>query len=190
MKRDIDSLREQNSRLAEEITLLSVGKEALESDSQQLKTENQSLVEKVKALEEGCNSLKESELEIRAQLDSLSDKLAPAEDLDKLGVKLEQLASAHNDTQAQIDQILSTITEPVGDNPKDTTLPDSGIFTYFEKKQDALLFIEHVDKALRQQLTYAQIDDFLTKALPSEIDSILKDHPSLTKQYIRETRNG
>lgn len=190
MKRDIDSLREQNIKLAEEIALLTADKVSLESDSQVLKTENQFLLEKVKVLEEGCNSLRESELEIRAQLDSLSNRLAPAEDLDKIQVRLDQLASAHKETQVQIEQILSTITEPADDSTKDTPLPDFGIFTYFEKKEDAVLFIEHVEKAIRQQLTYAQIDDFLTKELPSEVDSILKDHPSLTKQYIREIRNG
>ena len=37
-------------------------------------------------------------------------------------------------------------------------------------------------------MTYAQIDEHLTKTVPPELDKIIKDHPALTKNYIRNLR--
>ena len=48
--------------------------------------------------------------------------------------------------------------------------------------------MEKVTEAISQGLTYAQIDEFLTNTLPADLDKIIKDHPALTKNYIRNLR--
>ena len=47
---------------------------------------------------------------------------------------------------------------------------------------------EKIQQALVQDMTYAQIDDHLTNSLPFECDKIIKDHPALTRNYIRNLR--
>jgi hypothetical protein len=46
-----------------------------------------------------------------------------------------------------------------------------------------------VEEAVSQELTYAKIDEYLTENLSPELDQIIKDHPSLTKTYIRTLKN-
>ena len=50
-------------------------------------------------------------------------------------------------------------------------------------------FITKVEEALSQEMTYAQMDTFFKESLESGLYQILKDHPSLTKDYIRSKRN-
>ena len=64
------------------------------------------------------------------------------------------------------------------------------IFNYLEKDEDKKKFSGLIAEAITKEMTYAEIDDFLSKSLPKEIDVIIKDHPSLTKQYIRDCKNS
>jgi hypothetical protein len=64
----------------------------------------------------------------------------------------------------------------------------SGIFTYIEKEEEQSLFIQKVQEALSQDMTYAQIDDYLIDNLPAKLLKTIKDHPVLTKNYIRSLR--
>lgn len=66
---------------------------------------------------------------------------------------------------------------------------DFRIFAYLEKDADKKQFVKCVAEAIEKNMTYAEIDDFLTKSLPKKVDSIIKEHPSLTKEYIRECKN-
>ncbi len=83
--------------------------------------------------------------------------------------------------------------EPNTDSPTDKS-PNSpqqgGIFSYIEKEAEQQLFVEMVEKALKQETTYAQIDTFLSANLPEELDKIIKEHPSLTRDFIRSKRNA
>lgn len=66
--------------------------------------------------------------------------------------------------------------------------PEAGIFSYFEADEDKELFVDTIEKAIKQEMTYAQIDIFLTEELPEGVDEVVKEHPSLTKNYIRNLR--
>lgn len=66
--------------------------------------------------------------------------------------------------------------------------PEAGIFSYFETDEDKELFVDKIEEAIKQEMTYAQIDAFLTEELPENVGKIAKDHPSLTKNYIRNLR--
>ena len=63
------------------------------------------------------------------------------------------------------------------------------IFSYLEKGKDKEQFAKLVAEAVQQGMTYAEIDAFLSKSLPKKTDEIIKDHPSLTKDYIRACKN-
>ena len=62
------------------------------------------------------------------------------------------------------------------------------IFTYIEKDNDKNKFAKVVQEAVEKNMTYAEIDEFLTKSLSKGLDAIIKDHPSLTKDYIRKCK--
>jgi hypothetical protein len=66
--------------------------------------------------------------------------------------------------------------------------PTTGIFTHIDKEEFRTMFVSKVEEALKQELTYAQIDEFLSSSLPPDLIKIIKNHPSLTKNYIRSIR--
>ena len=79
------------------------------------------------------------------------------------------------------------------DTPEDETAgseEDHRIFSYIEKKKDKELFANSIAEAVAQDMSFAKIDDHLSQSLPKKIDSIIKEHPSLTKEYIREIRKA
>jgi uncharacterized membrane-anchored protein YjiN (DUF445 family) len=47
---------------------------------------------------------------------------------------------------------------------------------------------EKIQQALVQDMIYAPIDDYLTDSRPFECDKIIKDHPAVTRNYIRNLR--
>ena len=66
--------------------------------------------------------------------------------------------------------------------------PTAGIFSYIESDADQTVFIAKVEEAVSKEMTYAQIDTYLTENLSPELDKIIKDHPSLTKTYLRNLK--
>ncbi len=64
----------------------------------------------------------------------------------------------------------------------------SGIFAYISNEHHQTLFIDKVADSLKHEMTYAQIDDYLAENLPPDLHRIIKEHPSLTKNYIRSQR--
>ena len=105
--------------------------------------------------------------------------------------------------KAKINEILCQLSEKFQNAKKDledigkrlaeveahfTQPPTPGIFTYIEEGSDQALFIEKIEEAIILEMTYAQIDEHLTESLSAELCKIIKDHPSLTKDYIRSVR--
>lgn len=64
------------------------------------------------------------------------------------------------------------------------------IFAYLEKDTDKTQVIKYVAEAVEKNMTYAEMDSFFAKSLPKKVNAILKDHPSLTKEYIRSCKNS
>jgi uncharacterized protein (DUF2267 family) len=77
--------------------------------------------------------------------------------------------------------------------PQEPVLSDTEeeprIFTYLEKDADKKQLAKLVAEAVEKNMTYAEINSFLSKSLPKKVDTIIKEHPSLTKEYIRECKN-
>lgn len=62
------------------------------------------------------------------------------------------------------------------------------ILSYFTNDNDKKEFIALVEEAVGKEMTYAQIGEFLDDSLSEEAAVVIADHPSLTKDYIRECR--
>lgn len=184
MKQEIVQLQDLNMILQGDVKVLTADNTLVRGIIDTLHNENSELNVKIDALNMSVTQLQNSEKEIKSLVNKLTEKIQVGDDLELKNqiIKLEQLyADTHIDTE-----VLSERLETLEFSIKLASV--SGIFTYIEKKDDQSLFIEKVQEALVQEMTYAQIDDYLTNSLPVELDKIIKDHPKLTRNYIRNLR--
>lgn len=176
MKSELSSLQQTNQKLQSDVNALSADNDKFKQDIQGLS----SMVEELKASEEKIN----------ATLTELSEKVEKEPDtgLQDQVTKLEEMYKA---TTASIEDLvgkLQALEEQEAQTADSKADLEGGIFSYIESVDDKDLFVLTVEEAVSKEMTYAQIDEFLTENLSAELDQIIKDHPSLTKDFIRSKR--
>jgi predicted nuclease with TOPRIM domain len=184
MKQEIAQLQEKNVLLQGNLEGLTGDNALLQSNIDTLHGENSALKSKIEGLSVAVDNLRNSEKEIKDLVEKLTEKIQAGAD-QELKSQIKKLEQLHADTHIEIKDLMDRL------NTLESVLkqaPVSGIFTYIEKEADQTLFIQKVEESLAQDMTYAQIDEYLTKNLPAELDKIIKDHPALTKNYIRNLR--
>lgn len=196
MKQQITELENQNQDLQDKVDSVKDDNKLLEADLTSLTLENKELTTKVSDLSDSVTLLQTSEESIKTQIEELTTKIKEADNSD-LQNQLKSLEKIHQSTKQQIQDIAQRIDKLETDivakdkvEQEEISLPSTGIFSYIESNEDRLLYAAKVKEAVLQEQTYAQIDTFLTENLPPELDTIIKDHPSLSKDFIRETRKG
>lgn len=199
----------QNIReeLFEELTLL---KKNLDSLSEKNSSTDQTLAEMDKAvsrlsdstMSERLDQVEAQQEEIQAKLDKFLQQLDTLSATTKSGEEKTQkqekaLSAAQSDIQS-----LSSGVEELHNNliqlkesseKKESAVPEKEehrIFSYLEKETDKKQFAKLIEEAVQENMTYAEIDEFLSKSLPKKVDEIIKEHPSLTKEYIRDQKNS
>ncbi len=184
MKQEIAQLHEENVALQGNIKGLTVDNSLLQGKVDNLSVENLVFKEKIEELTEAVDNLQNSENEIKDLVANLTVRIESGLDQD-LKAQIKKLEQLHADTHNEIGTLMERLK-----NIESTLIspPTSGIFTYIVKDEDQALFIQKVEEALAQEMTYAQIDDYLTNNLPTELDKNIKEHPALTKNYIRSLR--
>jgi len=185
MKQEIATIQEKNLILQENIKGLTGDNALLRSNVDDLSGENTVLKTKIDELVIAVEHLQASEKEMKTLAAQLTEKIERGTD-QELKEQIKKLQQLQNDTRIEIENLVERIQGLESSGSKQA--PTSGIFTYIEKEGDQSLFMQKVEEALSQELTYAQIDEYLTGNLPPELDKIIKDHPSLTKNYIRDLR--
>ena len=184
LKKDIIQLQEKNASLQKHITALAGDKTLLQEDVNSLSGENADLKVKLEDLNATVGNLQNSEEQIKALIDNLTEKIEAGAD-QELRDQVKKLDQLHVNAHSDVDVLMERL------NTLESGLkqaPVSGIFAYIESEEEQALFIEKVEEALAQEMTYAQIDEYLTSNLPPELDKNIKDHPALTKNYIRNLR--
>lgn len=184
MKLEIAQLHDKNSILQKDITELTGGKTLLQENVAHLTGENLALNAKIEEMSIAIEHLQSSEKEIKNLVEKLTTRIQAGAD-QELKEQIKKLEQLYSQTHLEIENLMERL------NTLESGLkqaPMSGIFAYVEEEQDQALFIEKVEEALSHEMTYAQIDEHLTKTLPPELDQIIKDHPALTKNYIRNMR--
>lgn len=187
MKEDIALLQEKNLLLQENINIISGDNSLLQASIAGLNEENSTLNEQFGELSGAVEQLQSSEKEIKELVERLTASVEAGAD-QGLKEKIIKLETLHAATQAEVESLLERLNslEASGKEAKEPLT--TGIFAYIESQEDKDLFVMCVEEALKQEMTYAQIDDYLTKNLPAALDKEIKDHPSLTKNYIRDQR--
>ncbi len=177
-------LQEENLILQDSINELTADNTLVHGNLDTLHQENSALNKEIDALNESLAHLQESEKEIKSLVEKLTEKIVTGGDLE-IKNQIHNLEKLHADTHIDMLALggrLKTLESSL------KQAPVSGIFTYIEEQENQSLFVEKVQEALAQEMTYAQIDEYLTNSLPQELDKIIKDHPVLTKNYIRNLR--
>ncbi len=171
VKKETASLQSENVKLLKDVAAL--------------KSRNERLQQDVEELTGKIDELKEAKQKIHDVLSDLSAQVAQEPDAE-LKDQISTLEALYNKTKDSLTD-LSNRLEAVEQEVTRPT-PSGGIFSYIEAEEDKLLVAKQVELAISRDMTYAQIDDFLSETLPEKLDTVMKDHPSLTKDYIRSLR--
>ena len=184
MKQEITLLQQSNATLLSKLDILRNDKESLKNSVSDVQKENSELKEKLEELNLTVENLQQSEKSINQLIAKLTDKVNQGSD-QELKDQLSNLEKMQSAAKEEIEAILERLNN-LENGLKQS--PTSGIFSYIEEENYQNIFVEKVTEAISQGLTYAQIDEFLTNTLPADLDKIIKDHPALTKNYIRNLR--
>ena len=171
VKSETASLQSENMKLLKEVN--------------DLKSRNEQLQQDVDQLSGKVEELKDAKQKIHEVLGELSNQVGQEPDT-ALSDQISSLEKMYKDTTASLDELSNRLAAL--EQQEGSSLPTSGIFSYLETEDDKKLLIKQVEAAIAEEMTYAQIDDFLSETLPENLDTIIKDHPALTKDYIRSLR--
>lgn len=165
LKTALGGLKTQLLDSSEEINGL---KNALDTSDQ----EKASLIEEL-------NELKEKSEGLEKELETAKEKIST------LTSEKNELTSKASELEASVTELEKNVSELEEAVDKS---PEAGIFSYIDSEEDKEMFILAIDEAIAQEMTYAQIDEHLSFELEPELDAIIKAHPTLTKNYIRNKR--
>jgi predicted nucleic acid-binding Zn-ribbon protein len=178
LNKDLSEISTQNSTKFAEVTAQS------NKDLAEFTAQNSNLKEQVDELSQAILRIQDSEKQSSGVITALNNKFDEIDD-SKLRKQIELLELSTNETNTNIDDIAERLTTLEEDTEQ---APTSGIFSYIKNEADRNALVTEIKKAISQEMTYAQIDEFLTKNLNLELNKIVKDHPSLTKNYIRNLK--
>lgn len=180
--------QEEYDQMKSTISKLQNANNELQSDVSSLNAKNSQLQDDIHGLNSMVDELKDSEAKITSLIADLSAKVESEPDNELKGQiqQLEEIVKKTNENIADLSGRLESLEEAATEpSPAPQT---GGIFSYFETEDEKGQLIKAVEEGISKDLTYAQFDEFLTETLPAELDTIVKDHPSLTKDYIRSMR--
>ncbi len=167
VKKNLSEITEQNSKKLTEIT-----------------EHNSTLKEQLAELNQAMTKLQDSEKELDKTISTLRAEFDQTND-SELKEQIAALQHLSTETNTNLDDIAERLAAIEID---DKQAPTSGIFSYIDKDADKHILIKAIQEAIAQEMTYAQIDEFLSTTLDSKLNKIVKDHPSLTKNYIRNMK--
>ncbi len=197
MEQEIKKLTENNATLEDKIRELNDGHIAVNKDFAKIIEKNDKefsgvternsvLKEQMEELSQTMVKLQDSEKELNEIVTTLKSKFDEIND-SELREQIVTLGLLHTKTNTNIDNIVQRLTSLEKNTEQVFT---AGIFSYIKSETDQNAFIDAVKKAVSKDMTYSQIDEFLSNNISTRLHKIVKDHPSLTKDYIRDLKNN
>lgn len=204
LKQEIAQLKENSVILEAKINGLDAGSVAASKNlAEVIEQNNKNLAEATEKNNKGLTKITEQNIALKEQLNELSQTVVKLQDTEKelnktittlrskfdeindneLREQIVTLGLLHTKTNTNIDNLAGRLT-----TLEIKQAPTSGIFSYIKSKDDQKSFIKAVQEALSQEKTYSQIDEYLSNNLDPKLDKIIKDHPSLTTNYIRNLK--
>lgn len=178
LEKTLSTVSSSISSTADEISRL--GEKAAETDEAlETKATTTSVDEAAKKLGGEITSLQTSLSSLDTGEDTTSQDLQ------------DKMDSALSGIQEELASMKESIEGLAGQPQKQDSDEEDGahrILSYFTKKADEKKFVELVNEAVSQEMTYAQAGEFLNDSLSAAAAEVIADHPSLTKDYIRTCR--
>lgn len=184
MKQELIHLQNENSRLSRVIQDMEESKILFLSNINELQTDNAALELKIEDLGQAVQNLQHSENAIKALIDNLTTQIQSGSDEEML-IQIQSIERMQAETRKDLEILIERLNSLESCQKQATS---TGIFSYIQSDAAQNQFIECVAEALKKEMTYAQIDDYLSAKLPPDLDKIVKEHPALTKNYIRSLR--
>ena len=184
MKEGLAQLKENNGVLHAEIQKLRRENNNLEANLVKLQNADAALNQQLDELDLMVKNLANSHQEmgnLTSNLDAKFETGLNTDLKDKIS-RLEQEQKQSNDLFASISTRLDSLETPARQSPV------AGIFSYINSAEDQELFANTAEEAVSEEMTYSQIDEYFSEHLSPELNKIIKDHPSLSKTYIRNLR--
>ncbi len=193
LQSSISKTEETQQTMLEQLNVLSEKHGEMEEGLKD-KASSESVVEATKTLSADLASLQSSTAPLSTKLTELEENIAtltaPKEDDLDVQALIDETVSGLNSKvdalQSNVDTLLTSASESSTSETDEST--DHRILEYFTDKKDEKIFIDTVQEGVDQEMTYAQIGDLLTEKLSKKAAAIQAEHPSLTKDYIREIR--
>ncbi len=135
----------------------------------------------VKPLAEQLAEVETSLSALSSEKDNTDNQLQESVDTAINSIK-DELASLRTSIESHPDQL----SKKVASSDEETGI--HRILSYFGSKSDEKKFVDLVAQAVGEEMTYAQTGGLLNDSLSAEAAEIIADHPSLTKDYIRLSR--
>lgn len=183
----VNALKEELANMEVKATTV---EEALEN-----KASVDSVDDSAKKLAADISGLQNTITPLSDKLTQLEETLAtsePAEEeeSDILQEKIDQAVGGLQSELAAVKESIAEIVQaqPATEDEATSNEESHRILSYFTNKNDQKKFVALVDEAVAKGMTYAQVAEFLDDSLSAKATGIISDHPSLTKDYIRDIR--
>lgn len=184
MSHEMSYLQENNTLLKNTVKTLEGERILFKEKIDDLQSDNSFLKAKIEELSLAVKTLSDSENTIKEQVTDLTTKIQSSTDPEII-VQISKLNSLQSQTHKELESLIERL------HALEISLkqpPISGIFAYIASEEHQTMFIEKIESAIKQEMTYSQIDDYLSNELPPDLVKVIKDHPALTKNYIRNLR--
>ncbi len=184
MKHEMSHLQENNALLKNKVQALEGEGILLKEKIDDLQFDNSFMKTKIEELSFAVKTLSDAENAIRDQVTDLTTKIQSSVD-PEITSQISKLNLLQSQTHKELESLIERL-HALEIALKQSS--NSGIFSYITNDEHQTMFIDKIDSAIKQEMTYSQIDDYLNNELPSDLAKIIKDHPALTKNYIRNLR--
>jgi chromosome segregation ATPase len=185
LRKSVAQLSKENQAFSEALAGMAAKFDAIEAEEAKAAAATQQFEEQRQELAAGVTEFSAKLEEVRGLITS-SDQQTQQQNT-KLEETRKELASLTKELE-KIKKTVITLQEEADTASSAYETGDYRIFSYFDEDNDKQKFIELIKEAVTKEMTYADIDAFLSKSLPEKVDAMVKDHPSLTREYIRDQR--
>ncbi|MCF6186352.1 MAG: hypothetical protein L3J49_02600 [Desulfobulbaceae bacterium] len=186
---------EQLEAVSAEVATVTVALTATEGKIQNLQKSIEQATEKIGAIDPKAilgdvpgrlETLEQQESAAPVDLQPIEEKIAA------LQAEVKALHSALKEaSKPQEQEAVETPAAAVKEEKKEERVEEGAghrLLSYFEKKADQEKLAGLVAETLKKDMTYAQVMDFLIKEMGKKGGTIISEHPSLAKDYIRQCR--
>ncbi len=189
---------EQLEAISAEVTTVTEALTATEGKIKTLQEKVEEAVKKIGAADPGAILG-----DVPARLEQLEQKEAPTPvDLQPLEKKIAAMQAEIESLQSALKEAstASAATKSVdtpaaaAEEQEEETVEEEGaehrLLSYFDNNADQDKLAELVGETLKKDMTYAQVTDFLIKKMGKKGGTIIAEHPSLAKDFIRHCRRN